>query len=288
MSINYPTSLDNGTTLPNPSTTDPRNSPSLAGGQDNQNAAIIALETKLGTGSATPAASRFLTGTGAGTSDWSKVIPAGTVVGTSDSQTLTNKTLTSPTINTPTITNPTITGGGSWAGSPTLTTPTISDLTNMQHDHSAANKGGAIAASAIPNGAITPNRLATGAAVATVATSETTTSTTYADLTTTTDSVTVTIGANGLALIVLSARLLNNTLNAFSFVSFVASGANTIAASDTTALGLVSATANAFMVGSYAKILTGLTAGSTTFKMKYRVGSNTGTFQDRSISVLPL
>jgi hypothetical protein len=40
--------------------------------------------------------------------------PTGTVVGTSDSQTLTNKTLTSPTINTPTVTSPAI-------SSPTIT-----------------------------------------------------------------------------------------------------------------------------------------------------------------------
>lgn len=89
---------------------------------------------------------------------------SGSVVGTTDTQTLTNKTLNSPTIATPAITggtlssatlstpsisNPTITGGGSWAGSPTINTPTltvpvIADLTSMQHDHSAANKGGNI------------------------------------------------------------------------------------------------------------------------------------------------
>ena len=40
-----------------------------------------------------------------------KAAPAGVVVGTSDSQTLTSKTLTSPTINTPTIDNPTIQNG---------------------------------------------------------------------------------------------------------------------------------------------------------------------------------
>lgn len=72
---------------------------------------------------------------------------ASTIVGTTDTQTLTNKTLTSPTVNSPTvsnpaISNPTITGGGSWAGSPTLTTPTIASLTNAQHNHSNAAGGG--------------------------------------------------------------------------------------------------------------------------------------------------
>lgn len=94
----------------------------------------------------------------------------GSVVGTTQTQTLTNKTLTSPTINggtwnsptlgsgatipsatlaTPAISNPTITGGGSWAGSPTINTPTITvptiaDLSNMQHDHTSAAEGGTI------------------------------------------------------------------------------------------------------------------------------------------------
>ena len=108
MATNYPTSLDNSTSLPYPSATSARNAPSLAGGQDNQNDSLIAIQTKLGIGASTPTSGKFLTGTGTGTSSWANTVPAGTVVGTSDSQTLTNKTLTSPTISSPTITNATI------------------------------------------------------------------------------------------------------------------------------------------------------------------------------------
>lgn len=44
----------------------------------------------------------------------------GAVVGTTNTQTLTNKTLTSPTINTPTITNPTINSGATVNGGATV------------------------------------------------------------------------------------------------------------------------------------------------------------------------
>lgn len=51
--------------------------------------------------------------------------PTGTIVGTSDSQTLTNKTLTSPTITAPAITGATTIGNGA-----TITTPVLSgDIT---------------------------------------------------------------------------------------------------------------------------------------------------------------
>ena len=108
MATNFPTSLDNSTSLPYPSSGNFTNAPSLAGLNDNQNDALIATQTKLGIGASTPTSGKFLTGTGTGTSAWANTVPSGTVVGTSDSQTLTNKTLTSPTISSPVITNATI------------------------------------------------------------------------------------------------------------------------------------------------------------------------------------
>jgi hypothetical protein len=94
---------------------------------------------------------------------------AGSLVGTTDIQTLSNKTLTSPAINngafasggsfagtytgtptfsgaltlsgSPVITTPSVTGG-TFAGSPTLTTPTIASFVNATHNHSNAAGGG--------------------------------------------------------------------------------------------------------------------------------------------------
>jgi len=63
-------------------------------------------------------------------------------VGTTDTQTLSNKTLTEPAIVAPAIT-----GGGSWAGSPELVTPTIASFVNAQHSHSDAASGGVLASS---------------------------------------------------------------------------------------------------------------------------------------------
>jgi hypothetical protein len=83
-------------------------SPDHAGLHTASNVAVIAVETKLGTGASTPTNNNFLVGTGTGTSAWTKASPTGVVVGTTDSQTLTNKTLTSPTINTAIISNPTL------------------------------------------------------------------------------------------------------------------------------------------------------------------------------------
>lgn len=140
----------------------------------------------------------------------------------------------------------------------------------------------------IANANVTADKLATGANTAYVATSETKTAGAYADLTTTTDTVTVTIGANGLALVSISSQMQNDTANAVSFVGFAVSGASTVVAQDRYAI-----IHQSYVSGSYTKIgatflLIGLTAGSTTFKMKYAVSGNTSTFSIRNIAVIPL
>ncbi len=130
--------------------------------------------------------------------------------------------------------------------------------------------------------------ISANAAVATVATSETTTSATYANLTTTTDTVTVVVGASGSVFIALSSYVLNSGLNGEGYVSVDVSGANTVAASDANGLFYQSYANNAETQMGDSFLMTGLTAGSTTFKMKYRVTAGTGTFKNRRISVIPL
>lgn len=65
------------------------------------------------------------------------------VVGTTDTQTMSNKTLTSPTINGGTLNSVTL-GAGLTLSSPILITPTIASFVNANHDHSDAASGGEI------------------------------------------------------------------------------------------------------------------------------------------------
>lgn len=125
-----------------------------------------------------------------------------------------------------------------------------------------------------------------GPAAAYVSTGQTTTSTTYADLTTTTDQVTVDIGSSGMAQVNLYSQISNSGTTG-SVVSFAISGATTQAASDTYAIRWDAVAGYVGKMGA-SFVVTGLTPGSTTFKMKYRVFAATGTFTDRRISVIPL
>ena len=116
-----------------------------------------------------------------------------------------------------------------------------------------------------------------------VATSETTSSTSYTDLATSGPAVTTTTGSD--AIVFLYARVKNGNSTASTFMSYAVSGATADSANDNRALinvgtDTIAATAFGFHEG--------LTAGSNTFTMKYRVSADTGTYQDRRLMVIPL
>jgi hypothetical protein len=110
--VNFPGGLDNGTTLPYPGATDDTNSPSLSSGQSNQNDAVIAVETKLGTGASnqSPLLNQALLGTGTGTSAWGNITGSymESITGSGDFVLADAPTLTSATLDTAIINNPTL------------------------------------------------------------------------------------------------------------------------------------------------------------------------------------
>lgn len=115
---------------------------------------------------------------------------------------------------------------------------------------------------------------------ASVATQEATSSTSYVDLTTPGPAVTVLTGTSALITIATSAFLTSATVPAH--MSVAVSGATSLAAAD--AQSAEQSSQNGFSV-SRTYLLTGLTAGSNTFTAKYRVGSNTGNWYKRGLTV---
>lgn len=116
--------------------------------------------------------------------------------------------------------------------------------------------------------------------------SETTASTSYTDLATAGPAVTVTTGTT--AIVVVGARLINTTAGENTYASYAVSGASTSAADDDRAFMFTCPVANYSTGGSNVVMHTGLTAGSNTFTMKYRVTGNTGTADNRRLTVIPL
>lgn len=79
---NFPGSLDDNTSLPNPGSGSFTNNPSHAGQHDTENDAIKALEAKVGIGAATPtAAGQILRCTANGTTTWGKAVLTTDVTG---------------------------------------------------------------------------------------------------------------------------------------------------------------------------------------------------------------
>lgn len=151
-----------------------------------------------------------------------------------------------------------------------------------------ANIGALADGTGIGDEAVTPSKLGLGAASGVANSGESTTSTTFGNLTTNTDTATVDIGNNGLALVSIFANMVNNTSTGQSQVSFEVSGANTLAPSEGRAIVSVHPANYSFAIGA-TFLLTGLSTGSTTFKMKYRrLTAGTSTFSYRNISVVPL
>lgn len=134
----------------------------------------------------------------------------------------------------------------------------------------------------------TPASAAPASANSTVATQQTTTSSTYADLTTS-QSVTLTTGTK--ALVILTASVdANNTGG--KYMSFEVSGATTIAASDTYALGITlwaGGILGSDDKGRYSAVnFVTLTAGSNTFTAKFRQNGGNAFFSNRQITVIDL
>ena len=169
----------------------------------------------------------------------------------------------------------------------------------VSHDQDGTLKAGAVDNAAvlasnvvetakIKDGAVTAGKMSLGASSAYTDTYETTTSSSYTSLTTSTS---VTLNVNTAVLIIIAASASNSVSAGFSFISFEASGANTIAASDSNSAEAIMnpVPSNGYRLGiSFSRVLTGLTPGSTTFSMRFRAAGGTAGFSRRSISVVPI
>ena len=125
-----------------------------------------------------------------------------------------------------------------------------------------------------------------------ISTIESTSSSSYTDLTTAGPAVTLTTGTK--ALVIINAGVSSNITNAQARYSFAVSGATTLAADDLrsayfkTCPTLVGGQGAVNVTGSFAMVLTGLTAGSNTFTMKYKAFGDSSSFQSRNITIVDM
>jgi len=163
------------------------------------------------------------------------------------------------------------------------------DDTNIASVSGSKLTNATVTTAKINNAAVTADKLSTGATKATVATSETTGSATATDLTTSGPSVTVTIGANRLALVVVRVQFSDTTANAAGLLYVTVSGASTITAYQVGNNRSATAGQAIYITGSTVlNASDGLNAGSNTFKLQYSTTNATATFSNREISVIPL
>lgn len=176
------------------------------------------------------------------------------------------------------------------------TFPTLSDgqvLTGAHMQAAKANFDETAVAKATTSGQYFVSTAATTLAarvlgVDSIAAAENTTSTSYADLPAGTVGPTVTVTSGAAALVMIHTRITNNTVGVNTRAGFVVSGASTFAATNGLAAVFEPAAAGQDMQASMAIVFNGLTSGSNTFKVFYKVDSaSTGTFSDRRLSVVP-
>lgn len=133
------------------------------------------------------------------------------------------------------------------------------------------------------SGALVSNGIAREWDKAAITTQQSTSSTSYTDLTTSGPAVTITVPSSGSVRLSYSAEVENDSVNR-AYIGFAISGATTTAASDTTAAVMRNSAGDPITIGR-SLIIEGLTPGSTTFTMKYRVAGGTGTYLNREINV---
>lgn len=125
------------------------------------------------------------------------------------------------------------------------------------------------------------------AATNSVATSETRNNTSFGDLATVGPSVSVTIGASGKALVILTCNIVSGT-DGHGRMGYTMSGANTASAANGQSVSLKTSSGSSDGQFSYVELLTGLSTGSTTFTAKYNSSTTTATFLNRRITVIPV
>jgi len=140
----------------------------------------------------------------------------------------------------------------------------------------------------IVSGVYQPDTL-TQIKAATVATSETTTLTSYTSLTTDGPIVTVVIGQSGSAIAYLGAWMGGTSVGSAQLMSITATaGPTALAASDANAARYIDVAAGAQASAAATVALTGLTPGTYTFSCRYKTSGGTGTWLNRSLTVIPL